>query len=57
MFTLARSRTADADLKKSLLDMLDQGQVLTCDESCSKMMKLLLEDQFVSGSHVDFYDV
>ncbi|XP_034457645.1 sepiapterin reductase a [Hippoglossus hippoglossus] len=57
MFMLARSRTADPDLRKSLSDMFAQGQVLTCDESCTKMMKVLLEDQYVSGSHVDIYEV
>ncbi|XP_060928949.1 sepiapterin reductase a [Limanda limanda] len=57
MFTLARSSTADPDLRKSLSDMSAQGGVLTCDESCTKMMKLLLEDTYVSGSHVDVYDV
>nr|XP_019967725.1 PREDICTED: sepiapterin reductase [Paralichthys olivaceus] len=57
MYQLARSRTADPAVKKNFSERFTQGQVLTCDESCTKMMKVLLEDKYVSGSHVDFYDV
>lgn len=57
MFSAARSRTADPGLRKTFSDLATQGQVLTCEQSCSKLMKLLLEDAYQSGAHIDFYDV
>uniref|UniRef100_A0A8D3C023 Sepiapterin reductase n=1 Tax=Scophthalmus maximus TaxID=52904 RepID=A0A8D3C023_SCOMX len=57
MQMLARSRTADPDIKKSFSNMFAQGQLLTCEASCTKLVKLLLEDNYVSGAHVDIYDV
>ncbi|XP_069544214.1 sepiapterin reductase a [Brachyistius frenatus] len=53
----ARSKTADSSIRKSFLDMFAQGQLLTCEASCAKLMKLLLEDNYASGAHVDFYDL
>ncbi|CAN9504695.1 unnamed protein product [Ophioblennius macclurei] len=53
----ARSHTADLDTKKSLSDMFAEGKLLTCEESCAKLLKLLLEDKFTSGDHIDIYDV
>uniref|UniRef100_A0A3Q3JNC7 Sepiapterin reductase n=2 Tax=Monopterus albus TaxID=43700 RepID=A0A3Q3JNC7_MONAL len=53
----ARSQTADPGIKKSFSDMFAQGQLLTCEESCAKLMKLLQEDNYTSGAHIDIYDV
>uniref|UniRef100_A0A3P8SX16 Sepiapterin reductase n=1 Tax=Amphiprion percula TaxID=161767 RepID=A0A3P8SX16_AMPPE len=53
----ARTRTADDTIRKSFVDMFDQGQLLTCEASCAKLMKLLLEDNYTSGAHIDVYDV
>lgn len=53
----ARTMTADPSIKKSFTDMFAQDQLLTCEESCSKMMKLLLDDKYASGDHIDIYDV
>ncbi|KAK2888641.1 sepiapterin reductase a [Channa argus] len=57
MQMLARSKTADPTIRKSFSDMFAQGQLLTCEESCAKLMKLLLEDKYTSGAHIDIYDV
>lgn len=57
MFAEAESRTCDPGVKKVFSDMLTQGQVLTCEASCAKLMKVLLQDDYVSGAHLDFYDV
>ncbi|XP_003965138.1 sepiapterin reductase-like [Takifugu rubripes] len=57
MYSTAKSTTADPSIRKSFSDMSTQGQVLTCEESCSKLMKLLMEDTYPSGAHIDFYDV
>jgi len=53
----ARSKTADPSMKKSFSDMFAQGQLLTCEASCAKLMKVLLEDSYTSGAHIDVYDV
>ena len=57
MLMEARTKTADPSIKKSFVDMFTHGQVLTCEESCAKLMKLLLEDTYTSGAHIDIYDV
>lgn len=53
----ARSKSGDALLRKSFNEMFNQGQLLSCEESCSKLMKLLMENSYTSGAHVDFYDI
>ncbi|XP_029371875.1 sepiapterin reductase a isoform X2 [Echeneis naucrates] len=57
MYMVARTRSADPGVRKSFSDMIDQGQVLTCEKSCKKLMKLLLDDKYTSGDHIDIYDV
>ncbi|KAK1883881.1 Sepiapterin reductase [Dissostichus eleginoides] len=57
MQSVARSSTADPDLKKTFSDMFSAGQLLTCEASCAKLMKLLLEDSFTSGAHIDVFDL
>ncbi|KAL3041201.1 hypothetical protein OYC64_019414 [Pagothenia borchgrevinki] len=57
MQLVARSSTADPDLKKTFSDMFSAGQLLTCEASCAKLMKLLLEDSFTSGAHIDVFDL
>lgn len=57
MLSEAKSNTADPSVRKAFCDMSTQGQVLTCEQSCSKLMKLLLEDTYQSGAHIDFYDI
>ncbi|XP_033502079.1 sepiapterin reductase a [Epinephelus lanceolatus] len=57
MQMVARSKTADPNLRKSFSDMYAHGQLLTCEASCAKLMKLLLEDNYTSGAHIDIYDV
>ncbi|XP_029023975.1 sepiapterin reductase a [Betta splendens] len=57
MQTEARSTTADPKMKQMISDLFAQGRLLSCEESSAKLMKLLLEDKFTSGSHVDIYDV
>lgn len=57
MQMVARSKTADPSLRKSFSDMFAQGQLFTCEASCAKLMKLLLEDTYTSGAHIDVYDL
>lgn len=53
----ARSTTADPKIRETFSDMFAEGKLLSCEESSAKLMKLLLEDKYTSGSHVDIYDV
>ncbi|XP_040915644.1 sepiapterin reductase a [Toxotes jaculatrix] len=57
MQMVARSKTADPNIRKSFSDMFAQGQLLTCEESCAKLMKLLLDDNYTSGAHIDICDL
>lgn len=57
MQLVARTQTGDADLKRGFSDMFAQGQLLSCEASSAKLMKLLLQDSYTSGAHVDFYDL
>ncbi|XP_056154622.1 sepiapterin reductase-like [Lampris incognitus] len=53
----ARSSTADPGVRDSFSAMFAQGQLLTCDASCAKLLTVLLKDEYRSGDHVDFYDL
>ena len=37
--------------------MKAEGKLLSCDSSVKKLFKLLEEDQFKSGDHIDVFDV
>lgn len=53
----ARSSSADDALRNSFSVMHAQGQLLTCDQSISKLIQVLLDDKYTSGAHLDFYDL
>lgn len=53
----ARSRSADPSIRKFFSDQFAEGKLLSCEASCAKLMKLLLEDSYTSGAHVDVYDL
>lgn len=53
----ARSTSADENMRKSFSDMHADGRLLTCEESVAKLLKVLLEDDYPSGAHLDFYDL
>ncbi|XP_016144647.1 sepiapterin reductase a [Sinocyclocheilus grahami] len=53
----ARSSSADDALRNSFSIMHAQGQLLTCDQSINKLIKVLLENKYPSGAHLDFYDL
>uniref|UniRef100_A0AAY4B132 Sepiapterin reductase n=1 Tax=Denticeps clupeoides TaxID=299321 RepID=A0AAY4B132_9TELE len=52
----ARS-TSDPTLKKTVFDLRDKGQLLTCEQSCSKLVKVLLKDDYQSGVHLDYFEL
>ncbi|KAL0965517.1 hypothetical protein UPYG_G00282350 [Umbra pygmaea] len=57
MQIVARDTTADLTVKKSFVSLLNQGQLITCEASCAKLLKVLLEDSYLSGAHLDFYEL
>lgn len=53
----ARSSSADGSVRSACSGLHAQGQLLTCEVSVSKLMKVLLDGSFSSGAHLDFYDL
>lgn len=47
----------DPGLRKVCIEMAETGNLLTCEESVTKLIKLLEENTFPSGKHIDYYDV
>lgn len=44
------------NLRRSFSSMFSEHQLLSCEESGSKLIKLLLDNDFPSGAHLDFYE-
>ncbi|RMC22630.1 hypothetical protein DUI87_00365 [Hirundo rustica rustica] len=57
MQLLARSRTADPGLRQQFQRLKEKGQLIECSVSAQKLLRLLQDDSFPSGAHVDFYDI
>ncbi|XP_009908158.2 sepiapterin reductase [Dryobates pubescens] len=57
MQLLARTETGDADMRQFFQNLQESGQLIDCSVSAQKLMKLLEEDTFCSGAHVDFYSI
>lgn len=47
---------SDLTTKKMFNDMVSRGDLLECDHSVEKLLRILHKDTFTSGSHIDFYD-
>ncbi|NXP56184.1 SPRE reductase, partial [Heliornis fulica] len=57
MQLLARTKTGDAEMRQYFQSLQESGQLIDCTVSAQKLVKLLEEDTFCSGAHVDFYDI
>lgn len=53
----ARTISADSGIRSACNNLHAQGQLLTCEVSVNKLMKVLMEGNFTSGAHLDFYDL
>ncbi|XP_039579927.1 sepiapterin reductase, partial [Passer montanus] len=57
MQLLARTRTGDPGLRRRFQRLQEQGQLIDSSVSAQKLLRLLQEDSFPSGAHVDFFDI
>jgi hypothetical protein len=44
-------------IKSFFNDMAEKNTWVKIDDSAHKLARLIWEDKFISGSHVDFYDI
>lgn len=51
------THTGDADLLQSFKSCRASGQVLTCEKTVSKLVRVLGEKKFVKGEHVDYFEI
>jgi len=57
MQTTLRTTLADTEMREIYSNMHKNGQLVEPGATARVLMKVLLENKFVSGSHVDYYDV
>ncbi|NXB76524.1 SPRE reductase, partial [Donacobius atricapilla] len=57
MQLLARTRTGDPGMRQHFQRLQEKGQLIECSVSARKLLRLLQEDSFPSGAHMDFYDI
>ncbi|KAG7157766.1 sepiapterin reductase-like [Homarus americanus] len=56
MQELARSETADDEMRLMFASLKEEGKLLACSVSVNKLLEVLKKRQFKSGDHVDYYD-
>ncbi|NXD30066.1 SPRE reductase, partial [Spelaeornis formosus] len=57
MQLLARTRTGDPGMRQHFQKLQEKGQLIDSSVSAQKLLRLLQEDSFPSGAHVDFYNI
>lgn len=43
-------------LDESWMDEIKSGEALTTEMTCDRLLRLLANDSYISGFHVDYYD-
>ncbi|NP_001120067.1 sepiapterin reductase [Xenopus tropicalis] len=56
MHVVARTQTADPELRRFLMDRKEKGKMVDIQVSAKKMLDLLEADAYKSGDHIDFFD-
>eukprot|EP00743_Colponemidia_sp_Colp-15_P010349 GILK01011391.1.p1 GENE.GILK01011391.1~~GILK01011391.1.p1 ORF type:complete len:270 (-),score=22.22 GILK01011391.1:319-1104(-) len=54
---IRQSSSVDKDLRTLYQRMHSEGTLVSPEDSASKLVGLLKEDAFISGSHIDYYDL
>jgi len=57
MFDQALTKTGDPDVTKAFTECKEQGNVLTTEQTITKLVRVLGEKKYVNGEHVDYFDV
>ncbi|CAL8079692.1 unnamed protein product [Orchesella dallaii] len=57
MFDNVCKHTGIPDLLKAFTECSDEGKVLTCEQTVTKLVKVLGEKKYVNGEHVDYFDI
>ncbi|XP_032542842.1 sepiapterin reductase [Chiroxiphia lanceolata] len=57
MQLLARTETGDLEMRQYFQSLQEGRKLIDCTVSAQKLVKLLEEDTFQSGAHLDFYEV
>lgn len=53
---IVRRETPDEDIRSAFTSMKEEGKLLPCSVSVAKLLRILSQDKFASGDHVDYYD-
>lgn len=56
MQILARSETADEEVRGAFSSMKKEGKLLKCEDSVKKFLQIIQQKKYKSGDHVDYYD-
>lgn len=56
MQATVRESLGDSEQKEVYRQMHQEGKLVEPKDTANKLLSLLLEDAFTSGSHVDYYD-
>ncbi|XP_071482494.1 sepiapterin reductase-like [Diadema antillarum] len=56
MFQHMSTKSADDGLRESLVGLVTSQKVLKPDQTAAKLVRLLEEDTFESGAHIDYFD-
>ncbi|XP_065184807.1 sepiapterin reductase-like [Sycon ciliatum] len=57
LFDEIKTQSFRSDIRDSFAKMADEKSFVTCAASSSKLMGLLRDNKFESGSHIDIYDL
>ncbi|XP_015718528.1 sepiapterin reductase [Coturnix japonica] len=57
MQLLARTKTGDIEMRQQFQSLHESGKLIDCAVSAQKLLKLLEENTFTSGAHMDFYSI
>jgi len=57
MYDLACKTTADPELNKVFNENKEKGQILSPEQTITKLVKVLGEKKYVNGEHIDYYDI